>query len=418
MHFLDVLPLLSGLAAVADPVPGPKGLVVHEWGVFRVHEDAALANADARAEWDSLPRFMYGNLSGRVLPVNWGVLEIRRRPVIFFHSEQPLALRMRIDFPGGVPGVWWPGTRSPAARGNARPPVGTALEWQLRLKEPPPGLAPQHNTLREVPKGHWVEQMRAVKCEEVFSVFGDGPIDVDREKFVFYDGLFPQGKWLRVRVDKERVSLLSQVKHPVYDVTVIDRATTSRCASGESPGSSRDRKSARCASRKSHARSSAHSGHNPGESTRRRRTVQGRGGVAAGGVQERPAGNGRCDGLLPAAASRVRAPPADDIDAAGRFAGARRVGASFPLRTGLRACASGSWSSSLTTPTSTCAKPRRRSSRAGAGDGRLLATAAQGRNLARGITQDRRATRQLGREKGVAAINSLGWRSPKGAPLA
>ena len=31
-------------------------------------------------------------------------------------------------------------------------------------------------------------------------------------EFVFYDGLFPQGKWLRIRAEKESVSLLSQVK--------------------------------------------------------------------------------------------------------------------------------------------------------------------------------------------------------------
>src|SRR5205085_1193023 len=187
-------------------------------------DDAEMANADARAEWDSLPPFMYGHVSGRTLPVNWGALEIRRRPVLFFHSDRPLALRMRLDFPGGLPGVWWPGTRLPATRGNIRPAaVGTSLEWQLHLKQPPEGQRPQNNNLRDVSRGHWVEQMRAVKCDDVYSVFGDGPIDVDHEKFVFYDGLFPQGKWLRVTVAKDRVALLSRVSHPVFDVTVIDR---------------------------------------------------------------------------------------------------------------------------------------------------------------------------------------------------
>jgi hypothetical protein len=222
MNLLSLLPLLSAVAP-ADVPAVHKGLVVHEWGVFRVHDDVEVANADARAEWDSLPPFMYGNVSGRTLPVDWGPLEIRRRPVIFFHSPDPVAVSVHLDFPGGMPGVWWPGTRTPVTRGTRRPAVGTALEWQLFLKEPPPGRRPQHNGLREVPKGHWIEQMRAVKCDEVYALFGDGGIDVDHEKFVFYDGLFPQGKWLRIKVEKERVSLLSQVKHPVHDVTVIDR---------------------------------------------------------------------------------------------------------------------------------------------------------------------------------------------------
>jgi hypothetical protein len=223
MYCLRLLPLLSGLALAADEPPVQKGLAVHEWGVFRVHDDVDTANADVRAEWDDLPRFMYGHVSGRDLPVNWGAVEVRRRPVVFFHSPKALALRMRIDFPGGMPGVWWPGTRSPVALGTRRPGVGTSLEWQLHLKEPPANQKPQHDGLREIPKGHWVERMRAVKSDEVYAVFGEGPIDVDREKFVFYDGLFPQGKWLQVKVEKDRVSLLSQVKHPVHDVTVIDR---------------------------------------------------------------------------------------------------------------------------------------------------------------------------------------------------
>src|SRR3954462_2449000 len=103
MNLLFLLPLLP--AAPADVPPAQKGLVVHEWGVFRVHDDAEMANADARAEWDSLPPFMYGNVSGRLLPVNWGPLEIRRRPVVFFHTPEAAALTMRIDFPGGIPGV-------------------------------------------------------------------------------------------------------------------------------------------------------------------------------------------------------------------------------------------------------------------------------------------------------------------------
>ena len=80
-----------------------KALVVQEWGVFHVDEDSEVANADVRAEWDSQPAFIYGNISGRVVPVNWGPAEFRRKPVVFFHSPQPLTVRMIIDFPGGKP---------------------------------------------------------------------------------------------------------------------------------------------------------------------------------------------------------------------------------------------------------------------------------------------------------------------------
>ena len=235
MNPLCLLPLLFAFAPDAPEPAVAKGLVVHEWGVFRVHEDSEVANADIRAEWDSQPAFIYGNISGRVVPVNWGPAEFRRQPVVFFHSPQPLTVRMIIDFPGGMPGVWWPGTMSPASRGTVKPVIGTALDWQLHLKEAPPGRRPQHNGLREVPKGNWVETMRAVQCDEVYAIFGQGPLDLDREKFVFYDGIFPQGKWLRVTVDKNHVSLLSRVAHPVHDVTVIDRRSDGKVRVGRLP---------------------------------------------------------------------------------------------------------------------------------------------------------------------------------------
>jgi hypothetical protein len=223
MHCFHLLPLLSGLTLAAADPPVQKGLVVHEWGVFYIHDDPEIANADARGEWDELPKFMYGHISGRDLPVNWGVIEVRKQPVVFFHTPKPVALRMRIDFPGGMPGVWWPGTRSPAAQGTRRPAVGTSLEWQIQLREPPAGRRPPNENYHKVPKGHWVERMRAVEANDVFAVFGDDVHDVDREKFIYYDGIFPQGKWLKILVDKDRVSLRSQVKFPVHDVTVIDR---------------------------------------------------------------------------------------------------------------------------------------------------------------------------------------------------
>ena len=222
MNGLLLLPVLTGLTTGAEPAP-VKGFAVHEWGIFRVHDDVDVANADVRAEWDGLPAFMYGHVTGRDVPVNWGPVEVRRQPVVFFHAPKTMSVRMKIEFPGGMPGVWWPGARSPVTFRTKRPEIGTLIDWELYLKECPPGRRPQHNGLREVARGSWVEKLRAVKCDEVYSVFGDSGLDVDREKFVFYDGIFPQGKWLRITADKDRVGLVNRVKHAVLDVTVIDR---------------------------------------------------------------------------------------------------------------------------------------------------------------------------------------------------
>jgi hypothetical protein len=74
-----------------------------------------------------------------------------------------------------------------------------------------------------VVKGHWVERLRQVAADEVFARYSANPLDVERERFVYYDGLFPQGKWVQVKVDKGQVGLTSRVKHPLFDLTVIDR---------------------------------------------------------------------------------------------------------------------------------------------------------------------------------------------------
>jgi hypothetical protein len=86
--------LLLSTDVRADEAP-VKGLVVHEWGVFRVHQDEDLANADVLAEWRDLPDFIYGQVNGRVLPVNWGPTEIRFRPLVFFHATRPTQVRLR-----------------------------------------------------------------------------------------------------------------------------------------------------------------------------------------------------------------------------------------------------------------------------------------------------------------------------------
>lgn len=199
-----------------------KDLVVHEWGVFRVHTDAEMANADLQHEWNDLPEFVYGQIKGRNIPQHYGAAEIRRRPIIFFHASQPLEVQMKIDFPGGMAGVWWPGTISPTREGLQKVALTSSLLWQLGIKQPPKGKRPKTPAPPPVEKGHWIEQLRNVKCDEVFARYSQNQFDIDREKFVYYDGIFPQGKWLTLEAAGGKVTVTNAVKHPVFDVTVID----------------------------------------------------------------------------------------------------------------------------------------------------------------------------------------------------
>ncbi len=240
MRILAGIVLLAALVAVAPartptrkawtvPATVAKGLMVHEWGVWRVHHDVDLANADMRAIWEGLPRFVYGQVSGRTLPKHWANVEIVDRPVIFFHAPQSLVVELRVDFPGGMPGVWWPGTETPAVHsgrvlgGAARAKPFRSLEWRLNLKTPPAQDGPRVLGLPPVDRGHWVKTLRAVKADDVFARVGERGFGYEREKFVYYDGLLPRGKWVAVTALKECVGLANQAKHPVFDVTVVDR---------------------------------------------------------------------------------------------------------------------------------------------------------------------------------------------------
>jgi hypothetical protein len=233
---VGVICLSPGLA-VEEPVK--KGLEVHEWGVFAVHDDLELANADMRAEWAALPKFVFGQTAGRELPINQRETSVILKPVVFFHTSEPLAVELRVDFPGGLPTVWWPRTVYPSREFDGCPGDGKKkepyrhLEWHVQLKQPAKGqtvIAPL-----AVEKGHWIENLRAVKADDVFSKQSDfrgseGLIErelpnpqLEREHFIYYDGLVPIGKRVAVTVEKDKVLVASRVKHPIHDVTVVDR---------------------------------------------------------------------------------------------------------------------------------------------------------------------------------------------------
>ncbi len=214
--------------AISTPTPAAeptaKGLAVHEWGVFRVSEDAGFANAALRATWDGLPEFVYGHIKGRIVPQHWGAFEERNRPIIFFHAQDPVRVRVKVEFPGGMAGVWYPATDKPAVFGDQKQPkMSTALEWNLAVKQLPKGWLPKRPAPIPVPDKHWFERLRQVKSDEIFAGFSPNPRDVEREKFIYYDGLFPHEKWLDIKVESQKVTLTSRVKHPVFDVTVVDR---------------------------------------------------------------------------------------------------------------------------------------------------------------------------------------------------
>jgi hypothetical protein len=219
---------VAALAVTLGPFPAPEaggqaanGVTVHEWGVLSVYNDIELANADMRAEWDGLPKFVHGRVDGRTVPVYNGPV---RAPVLYFHAQQPIGLNVKVDFPKGKPAVWWPGNAIGGRGGIQAQAVQpeSSLTWNFQLR---PSNAANYK-LKELPKGHWMEALRNVKAEDVhFSqtdFLAPPGAGLTKERFIYYDGLIPSPKGLTIQVQGDTISLKSQAKHPLLDVTVVD----------------------------------------------------------------------------------------------------------------------------------------------------------------------------------------------------
>jgi len=237
MRWLGLLTLMvvggAGLLWAADakpPAEAPvKGFFVHEWGVFRVHDDIEWANADARAEWDGLPRFVYGQTTGRDFPRRLDNMRPVFKPVIFFHAPRAMRATVRVDFPRGVPAVWWPATQSPAIsdddfQGPVERPVRPvrSLEWGMDLKNLR-GPEAIEIVRRPVDKAHWMSKLRDVKSDDVYVSVSNAFPSFEREGFVYYDGLLPAVQALSVTIDKGSARLKNEAKFAIADVWLVER---------------------------------------------------------------------------------------------------------------------------------------------------------------------------------------------------
>jgi hypothetical protein len=252
MRWLGLLTLViagaAGLLWAAEPKeaaePPVKGFFVHEWGVWRLHDDLEFANADMRAEWDGLPPFVYGQTTTRDFPRHWDKpLMTVTKPVLFFHAPNPMAAEVRVEFPTGVPAVWWPATHSPAYHGyngdglrkgeTPTRPV-KALQWTLHLKQAPRAPA-RPPVFKPLDKPHWMQALREVRCDDVYAPVGERGVGVEREKFVYYDGLLPRPKALAIKAEKTKATLKNEAKFVVYDVWVVDRRDADKPRVGRLP---------------------------------------------------------------------------------------------------------------------------------------------------------------------------------------
>lgn len=222
--------LIGGWLLVRSDALGQKanGLIVHEWGVFSVYEDEEAALRTMRAEWEGLPKFVYGVREvGRSMPYRGPV----RKPVIYLHAPQAMMVDLKVSFTKGRAMVWYPATVTPNESGRVAvndPQDTRTLHWKLYLKglpdkgdfRPPAGIQ-----LADVPADHWFARLRDVDATELFSEgsFNRLGSSFDREKFVYYDGFVPAPQCLEVILKDDKIGVKSLVDFPVHDLFVIDR---------------------------------------------------------------------------------------------------------------------------------------------------------------------------------------------------
>src|SRR5262245_36337411 len=124
-----LLTALTPALAADSTIPNRESIVVHEWGTF-----TSVAAADGSpVQWASpygpgdLPCFVIRPPSGLG---KWVPAFIRMEtPVLYFYSERPAALSVRVDFPQGLMTEWYPkASRVEPAATTGLTPNGR-LEW-------------------------------------------------------------------------------------------------------------------------------------------------------------------------------------------------------------------------------------------------------------------------------------------------
>jgi hypothetical protein len=217
-------------------------LVVHEWGVFTVLNDAKYANANRKEEWGSLPTFFYRQFPKerlRWMPSAWD------KPLIYFYAKsESMHLRVKVTFTEGAPVVWWPAAAEPVdnwpgpqIKDKTRPFRSLTWEAWLGDKGPPQPKDAKNQWLKledfPLPEGSWLQQARLPGASRVTVVGSDpdqprrGPRTQDRletERFIYYDGLVPAPDYLHCeKVDDTSVTLRNLAKFEISRLVVVDR---------------------------------------------------------------------------------------------------------------------------------------------------------------------------------------------------
>jgi hypothetical protein len=167
---------------VVDMLTQAADYRVHEWGVWQLDANGRVRSLEDVAR--ESPAFVHRQ-SGVPRPTEslpefdpGGQYEVYDKPVVFFHTTEPLDITFTVRMPGGRPWLYYPD----AALGRVQRDQALRFEGRLLGNTPlPAGLA-----YPEPPSGHWWQWLRAAGASPFISNSGR-----ELERFIFYDGQGP-----------------------------------------------------------------------------------------------------------------------------------------------------------------------------------------------------------------------------------
>jgi hypothetical protein len=221
---------------------GKDDLIVHEWGVFTVLNDAKYANANRKEEWGGLPLFFYRQFPKERL--NW-VPSAWDKPLIYFYAKPAaMQLRVKVTFKEGAPVVWWPAAADPVDNwpGPQIVEVGRpfrSLTWEIALGDTASKSGKQVKVEEfPLPPECWLQQARLASASKV-TVSGADPDKArtgrglsgrpETERFLYYDGLVPAPDYLHCeKVEDTFIALRNLAKFEIARLFVVDRRAKER----------------------------------------------------------------------------------------------------------------------------------------------------------------------------------------------
>jgi hypothetical protein len=201
---------------------------VHEWGTFTSvqgsdgvalgglhHEDEALPYWVHRRNWSDPYNYYF-----EMLPEE--PLQQLETPVLYFYSDEKLAVRVNVGFPQGIVGQWFPDATSFGPAVGEIAAIGDGfMSWDVTLD---PSLDP--STFPPVdPAEIWAPSRRVASTPvEMTGPYGA----VEREQFIFYRGLGMFDPPVRVTSTPEGTLLLSNGATEPLDAIFVLRAASGK----------------------------------------------------------------------------------------------------------------------------------------------------------------------------------------------